>query len=276
MGALAGTVQVLTLMWLRTAINYQYRYGVSLEIALKELHRQGGIARFYNGISYALLQGPLAKFGSIAANEGSKVIIDHYFPNSQMADMLSSALGSVLSMMWRIVIMPIETCKTILQVDGVAGFRTLLSKLKEGRLSILYEGSSTVALLTAAGHYPWFFTHNTLDRLLQRPIGFFQTALRSALIGFIASAVSDTFSNFIRVIKTVKQSVAIHAVESFSYRQVVDKICNEGGLYGLFFRGLWTRILGNGLQSVIFTIIWKALVFYDIFDWLKNSDVFKR
>jgi hypothetical protein len=50
-------------MWLRTTVNYQYRYGVTMMEALRELNRQGGVQRFYRGLPYALIQGPLAKFG---------------------------------------------------------------------------------------------------------------------------------------------------------------------------------------------------------------------
>ena len=264
-GAIAGFIQVITLMWLRTAINYQYRYGVSLDAALKALYRQGGIGRFYNGVFYALLQGPLAKFGSIAANEGSKVLVDHYIQNSRFADSFSSALGAFFSTLWRITLMPIETCKTVLQVDGVSGFHLLLTRCKAGELSILYQGSTTVALLTAVGHYPWFFTHNTLDRLIDKPVGFVGTLIRSAFIGFVSSAISDTVSNCIRVVKTVKQSMAIKYADNFSYRQVISKVINEGGFQGLFFRGLTTRIIGNGIQSIVFTIVWKILIYYEFF-----------
>ena len=55
-GAIAGVCQVLTLMWLRTAMNYQYRHGGRLLDVLRHLHGQGGVARFYQGVWFALLQ----------------------------------------------------------------------------------------------------------------------------------------------------------------------------------------------------------------------------
>ena len=64
-GGMAGLVQVLTMMWLRTTVNYQYRYGVSLQVALVELYKQGGVPRFYKGLPYAMVQGPLCKFGAV-------------------------------------------------------------------------------------------------------------------------------------------------------------------------------------------------------------------
>jgi hypothetical protein len=44
-GALAGMVQVVTLMWLRTIINYQCRYGTTFSQAFVTLTNDGGIAR---------------------------------------------------------------------------------------------------------------------------------------------------------------------------------------------------------------------------------------
>lgn len=67
-GAAAGSVQVATLMWLRTITSYQSSYDVSFFEAVETLYAEGGLERFYRGISFALVQGPLSRFGSIAAN----------------------------------------------------------------------------------------------------------------------------------------------------------------------------------------------------------------
>ena len=128
-GAFAGMVQVLSLMWLRTAVNYQYRYGVSIGQALRDLKAQGGIYRFYRGLSFALIQGPLAKFGGSCANELSL----HYcklYCSDRYHLVLSTVLGGILSGLWRFAIMPIDICKTMLQVDGKVGLDTLLTKVK--------------------------------------------------------------------------------------------------------------------------------------------------
>jgi hypothetical protein len=55
-GMVAMAIQVLSLMWLRTTINYQYRYGTTTMEALKTLYAQGGIRRFYQGLLPALIQ----------------------------------------------------------------------------------------------------------------------------------------------------------------------------------------------------------------------------
>ena len=80
-GALAGLLQVITLMWLRTVVNYQYRYQVTMNegiflfcvllffkllihniyctvctVAFRELYADGGVLRFYKGIIFAVRQ----------------------------------------------------------------------------------------------------------------------------------------------------------------------------------------------------------------------------
>ena len=74
-GALAGVVQVLTLMWLRTIMSYQCRYGTTFAQALRTLLRDGGIRRLYQGLSFALIQAPLARFVSTAANDGIDALL---------------------------------------------------------------------------------------------------------------------------------------------------------------------------------------------------------
>jgi hypothetical protein len=53
-GASAAVVQVLSLMWLRTSMNRQYRYGGDLVSSLKELWKEGGIPRLYQGLQFAM------------------------------------------------------------------------------------------------------------------------------------------------------------------------------------------------------------------------------
>ena len=44
-GAAAMAINVCSLMWMRTMINYQYRYGTSMTTAFKTLYADGGIPR---------------------------------------------------------------------------------------------------------------------------------------------------------------------------------------------------------------------------------------
>ena len=37
--------------------------------------------------------------------------------------------------------MPIDTCKTVLQVDSAEGFRNLMRRVKAGKIGLLYQGA---------------------------------------------------------------------------------------------------------------------------------------
>ena len=74
-GAGAMTIQVSSLMWLRTTMNYQYKFGGKMLPTIQHLYKEGGIPRFYRGIIPALMVGPLSRFGDTAANS----LALHYF-----------------------------------------------------------------------------------------------------------------------------------------------------------------------------------------------------
>lgn len=104
-----------------------------------------------------------------------------------------------------------------------------------------------------AAHISWFATYNYLSEKIPKQDTQLAELARRALLGFCSSAVSDTCSNSIRVVKVYKQS---HH-EQLSYGQVVRNVLAESGIRGLFFRGLETKILANGLQGILFSILWK-------------------
>ena len=109
------------------------------------------------------------------------------------------------------------------------------------------------ASATFVGHYPWFFTYNLLSEKLPKQDDPLKELGRRAIMGFCSSAVSDTCSNSIRVIKVYKQSSEV----ALSYPQVVKNVIEESGIRGLMFRGLETKILANGLQGILFSVLWK-------------------
>jgi hypothetical protein len=106
------------------------------------------------------------------------------------------------------------------------------------------------------GHYPWFATYNQLQESLPKfGDGIGAKLARNACIGFTASVVSDTISNSLRVIKTYRQT---HP-ERVSYTRAVNEVIAKDGIIGLFGRGLKTRILANGLQGIMFSVLWKLI-----------------
>lgn len=105
------------------------------------------------------------------------------------------------------------------------------------------------------GHYPWFATYNLLSEKLPAQDGLWSNLGRSAAIGFCSSFVSDVSSNSIRVVKTTKQSSAT----SLTYPAAVQMVVAKDGVSGLFLRGLGTRVIANGCQGMMFTIVFKGL-----------------
>ena len=79
-GFAAGVIQVGTFMWMRTAMNYQYANGGTMMSSIKALYAEGGIARLYKGMSFAIIQAPMSRFGDTAANTGVLALLDAYYP----------------------------------------------------------------------------------------------------------------------------------------------------------------------------------------------------
>ena len=106
------------------------------------------------------------------------------------------------------------------------------------------------------GNYPWFVTFNFLQARVPQQKETKKKLLRNAAIGIVASAVSDTVSNSLRVVKTVKQTTSD---ASLGYVGVIKAVIAKDGLKGLFGRGLKTRLITNICQSMVFSVAWKAI-----------------
>lgn len=141
-GAIAGVVQVGTLMWLRTIINYQCRYGTTFRQAFTTLMNDGGIPRFYRGLSFALVQAPISRFVSTAANDGVEALLAALNFSENWGPGRTTLVASVVVGGWRMLLMPIDTCKTVLQVDSAEGFRQLMRRVKAGKIGVLYQGTT--------------------------------------------------------------------------------------------------------------------------------------
>lgn len=111
--------------------------------------------------------------------------------------------------LWRMLTLPVDAWKTSKQVYGSEGLKVLFQKFKVNGVSAFYQGAIASATATMVGHYPWFTTYNYLDAYIPK-VSFKEDKLkalvRGASMGFVCSLVSDTVSNSIRVVKTVKQT----------------------------------------------------------------------
>ena len=95
-----------------------------------------------------------------------------------------------------------------------------------------------------------------MDEALPAPNNILQKLARQALIGFCASVVSDTISNSLRVVKTYRQVNETR----IGYWEAAEAVIATDGIKGLFGRGLKTRIIANGLQGLMFSILWKLFL----------------
>mmetsp|Transcript_26089 Transcript_26089/g.35951 ORF Transcript_26089/g.35951 Transcript_26089/m.35951 type:complete len:316 (-) Transcript_26089:1754-2701(-) len=281
-GASAAFIQVFSLMWLRTAINYQYRYGTTISESLSKLYNEGGIARLYQGFPFAAVQSPLARFGDTAANSLIYSLCDSLDPSGLAVPvLLRTGLASVTAGAWRIVLMPIDTVKTCMQVDGQKGLVVLRDRLQRDGVSVLFNGALAASAATLVGHYPWFLVFNYLSESLPSAQTYLDTLssdgviwgvlhavdprglelTRSAFIGLCAGCTSDVCSNSLRVLKTTRQTMTSESLNSggqqMSYLDLAKSILETDGWSGLFGRGLQTKIISNALQSTLFSVLFK-------------------
>ncbi|RYE84523.1 MAG: hypothetical protein EOO65_02115 [Methanosarcinales archaeon] len=56
------------------------------------------------------------------------------------------------------LLVPVDTVKTIMQVEGKGGVSTLRAKVAKNGPTALFHGAVASAAATFAGHYPWYAT----------------------------------------------------------------------------------------------------------------------
>ncbi|CAG7854593.1 SubName: Full=Uncharacterized protein {ECO:0000313/EMBL:CCA68673.1} [Serendipita indica DSM 11827] len=252
----AMLLQVLTLMPLRTIMNVQYRYGHGLRQVTTSLYREGGFARYYSGLGAALFQAPIARFGDAASNVGAFALLDSNPTTRNLPSLAKTFFAAIIAGSFRMVLTPIDTLKTTLQTQGRQGVPILRNRIRKHGIGTLWYGALANLAATIIGYFPWWGTYNYLRDHLPEYDDFKRQLLRQALIGFVSSVVSDTISNFMRVLKTYRQ---VNATK-ISYRAAARAVVRADGWSGLFGRGLKTRILANGLQGLMFAVLWKLLL----------------
>ena len=123
-------LQVLTLMPIRTVMNYQYRYGTTMTEATKTLYADGGWTRYYQGLTAALVQGPVARFGDTAANVGILALLKSNTYMKKLPSLVQTVFASLAAAAFRMILTPIDTVKTTMQTDGKAGMKILRSRVR--------------------------------------------------------------------------------------------------------------------------------------------------
>ena len=110
-------------------MNYQYRYGTSTTQAVNTLYADGGFTRYYQGLSAALVQGPVSRFGDTAANAGILALLESNTFMRTLPKFIQTAFASAAAALFRLILMPVDTLKTTLQTQGKRGWGILRNRV---------------------------------------------------------------------------------------------------------------------------------------------------
>ena len=107
--------------------------------AIQQLYADGGIPRFYRGLSFALIMMPLSRFGDIFSNEVAREFLggEHSSWPAAVVTLFASSLAAA----WRILISPADTTKTMMQVHGKEGLALLKDKVAKSGPLALFDGA---------------------------------------------------------------------------------------------------------------------------------------
>jgi hypothetical protein len=114
---------------LRTVMNYQHRYGTTSTQAAHTLYNDGGWTRYYQGLTAALIQGPVSRFGDTAANAGILALLESNPYMRELPSLLKTAVASLAAAAFRMILTPIDTVKTTLQTQGRSGIKILKARV---------------------------------------------------------------------------------------------------------------------------------------------------
>lgn len=114
---------------LRTIMNYQYRYGATTTQATKILYADGGWTRYYQGLTAALVQGPVSRFGDTAANAGILALLQSNSYMKTLPTPVKTLFASVTAACFRMTLTPVDTIKTTMQTQGKEGIALLRARV---------------------------------------------------------------------------------------------------------------------------------------------------
>merc|ERR1712194_569778 len=137
--------------------------------------------------------------------------------------------------MRRILIYPLDTLKTMQQVQGKDAGQILKWKAKSSGVASLWAGATGGLAAQILSAYPWWATLNMMERSWPRPSSVRAEICYDGAIGICASVVADCCANPLRVLKTVCQT---HQNPHIGYSEAARDIIEKVGLLSLFCRGL--------------------------------------
>eukprot|EP00049_Salpingoeca_infusionum_P025840 m.22096 g.22096 ORF g.22096 m.22096 type:complete len:298 (-) comp8351_c0_seq1:123-1016(-) len=259
-GAKAMVVDIVLLMWLRTVMNHQFRYGGGTFSTIAKLYTQGGLPRLYQGFGFAMLEAPLSRGISTSANYLTLHHLSSMEWTRQMPLVAQTATSSLAVASFRLLYFPLDTAKTMMQVEGASGFSALRTKIRRSGVGVLYHGATSSIASAALKHTLWFSTFNYLNTLFPSDNHSSEHTMRrlmeNSAIGFSCAVVTDVASNPLSVLKGYRQT---HTT-GIGYGAILRDVVGRHGLLHLFTRGLGTRLWVDAINSVLFTTIWRMFV----------------
>jgi Mitochondrial carrier protein len=93
------------------------------------LYEDGGWKRYYQGLSAALIQGPVARFGDTAANAGILALLQSNPFMRKLPPLIQTVFASLAAALFRMTLTPIDTVKTTLQTQGKSGMQILRARV---------------------------------------------------------------------------------------------------------------------------------------------------
>jgi hypothetical protein len=128
--AQAMVFNIFALMWLQTVCQYQWRHGGSASNAILVLWSKGGITRFYAGLPVALIQGPLARGVAASANFATLAAMSQSPLTDQLPLVVVTAVSAFAAAVFRLLHYPLDTIKTMSQVEGANAMAALRKKIQ--------------------------------------------------------------------------------------------------------------------------------------------------
>jgi len=100
--------------------------------ATQTLYHDGGWTRYYQGLSAALIQGPVSRFGDTAANAGILALLASNAYMKKLPSLIQTVFASLAAAAFRMILTPIDTVKTTLQTQGKPGIAILKARVRSG------------------------------------------------------------------------------------------------------------------------------------------------
>lgn len=225
--------------------------------SFKALYRQGGMRRLYQGLPCALLNGPLIRCGSTAANSGTLNAFESNPTLRTVPISIQTFCATTLFVVWRVLLMPVDFLQTVFQVRGKGAISCLKSEYGTYGPRMFWRGSIGIGTNSFIGTFSWFGCFNTLQSTLafyrnkDTPIS--TKTLQNGVCGLFASFASSICTNGIDVLKTHRQTGGGHTTYVTALRKI-----RETETFGQFWcRGLRPRLALDGLQGLVFSMLWK-------------------